>query len=421
MQPKEALLQELAYDCQPAELNLNEVRLNALLTLSQMSEKNLLEAMDFGLEEAIRLTASKIGYIYYYDEQTELFTLCSWSDSVMAQCTIVEKQTLYELRKTGLWGEAIRQRKPIITNDYNASHPYRKGYPEGHVHLIRHMNLPVVVGKKIVAVIGVGNKETDYTENDVAQLQLFMGSLWNIIEKKRMEEELRRSNDNILNMLKVMSHDIRSPLASMAATLRLLERGSYGGMDESVANTVKDLSIRVRQLLGIAEDCLGKASAVDAQMKIEKRDIDLRQEVIDSVLDELSNEIEAKGIIIDNRLGAIPTGTITVNASKLWLKVVYRNLFQNAIKYGGQGCTIAFGYEDHGSIYRLNVYNTGEPIPEEKRSILFTKFGRVQGDMLREGSGMGLYLTKEIITRHGGNIWYEARHTGNDFVFTLPK
>lgn len=560
LKSKEELLQELTYYRQRAEQNLNEVRLNALLKLSQMNYKTLQEVMDFGLEEAIRLTDSKIGYIYYYDEQTDLFTLYSWSSSVMEQCTVIEKQTVYELQKTGLWGEAVRQRKPIITNDYAAPNQYKKGYPEGHVHLTRHMNLPIFMGDKIVAVIGMGNKETNYTKDDVTQLQLFMNSLWNIIEKKRVEEELRKSeeklrvvadftydwgywiapnmeilycspsciritgysseefiktpslisnmihpqdieiynrhmehfhdqnkeveeghelefriiakngevkwighvcrqvfnedgvflgrrvsnrditdrkhsekmwfqaseeiarlNENILNMLKIMSHDIRSPLASMAATLKLLQRGSYGRMDDSVANTVKDLFVRVNQILGIADDCLGKASAVDAHMKIEKHVIDLRQEVIESVLDELSNEIEAGEIIIDNKLGAIPTGTIVVNASKIWLKVVYRNLFKNAIKYGGHGCTIAFGYEDHGSFYRLNVYNTGIPIPEEKRSILFTKFGRVQGDTVREGVGMGLFLTKEIIKRHGGEIWYEARHNGSDFVFTLPK
>jgi signal transduction histidine kinase len=234
-------------------------------------------------------------------------------------------------------------------------------------------------------------------------------------------DERKRLNENILSMLKIVSHDIRGPLIAIASTLKLLQRGSYGRMDDSVANTVQDLSIRVKQILGIADDCLGKTNAVDAHMKIEKHEIDLRQEVINSVLYELSNEIEAGEISIDKRLGTIPTGTILVNASKQWLKVVYRNLFQNAIKYGGHGCTIAFGYEDHGSFYRLNVYNTGTLIPEDKRSVLFSKFGRVQGDTVREGVGMGLFLTKEIINRHGGDIWYEAKHNGNDFIFTLPK
>jgi signal transduction histidine kinase len=251
-----------------------------------------------------------------------------------------------------------------------------------------------------------------------------------ITDRKQRELLLVQSNyevkkliENILQMLRIMSHDMRSPLISVAATLKLLQKGRFGQMDDSVANTVKDLVVRIRQILGIAEDCLGKASAVDAVMKIEKTEIDLRQEVIDVVLDELSNDIDARKIFIDNRLGAIPSGTIIVNASKMWLKVVYRNILKNAITYGRPGCTIAFGYEDHGEYYRLNVYNTGIPIPEDRRAGLFTKFGRVgeEGEGLREGVGMGLFLTKEIITQHGGNIWYEAKPGGNNFVFTLPE
>jgi len=236
-------------------------------------------------------------------------------------------------------------------------------------------------------------------------------------------KEINALNENILQMLKIMSHDIRSPLISIAAILKLLQRGSFGKIDGSVNNTVNDLSIRICHILGIADDCLGKAAAVDSVMKMEKKEIDLRQEVIDVILDELSGEVAAKNITIDNRLGAIPGGTIVVNASKMWLKVVYRNLLRNAIKYGPPGCIIAFGYEDHGTYYRLNVYNTGASIPEDKRNNLFTKFGRVrqEGEAQKEGVGMGLFLSKEVINQHGGEIWYEAKPEGNDFIFTLPK
>ncbi len=251
-----------------------------------------------------------------------------------------------------------------------------------------------------------------------------------ITDRKRKEKEVEESkhkintlNDNILKMLRIMSHDIRSPLISTSATLKLLMRGTYGRLDESVFNTVNDLSVRINHIIGLAEDFLAKAQVVDSDLQIEKNEIDLRGEVIESVLAELATQIEENNISIDNRLGAIPTGTIIVNASKTWLKVVYRNLFSNAIKYGGYDCKIAFGYEDHGSYYRFNVYNTGTPIPEDKRRILFTKFGRVirEGETVQDGVGMGLFMTKEIINRHGGDIWYEARHDGNDFIFTLPK
>ena len=124
---REELLQELACYRQQAGRNFNEIRLNSLLKLSQMYHKSLNDVLDFGLEEAINLTDSKIGYIYYYNEDTRNFTLYSWSSSVMKQCAIIEKQNIYQLEKTGLWGEAVRQRKAIITNDYPVQNLYKKG------------------------------------------------------------------------------------------------------------------------------------------------------------------------------------------------------------------------------------------------------------------------------------------------------
>jgi PAS domain S-box-containing protein len=241
-------------------------------------------------------------------------------------------------------------------------------------------------------------------------------------ELSESERSIRELNQHILNMLMLMSHDIRGPLVSISATLKLLMRGSFGRMDESVWNTVADLMARVRNLIGIAEDCLGSAHSLEGAL-LKKRDyIDLRQDIIDAVLDEVSNEIEELRIVIDNRLGAIPGGTIPIGANMMWLKAVFRNLFKNAIKYGGKGCRIAFGFEDHGSFYRLNVYNSGKPIPEGYRDRLFTKFAHIDdGAEKKDGFGMGLYLIREIVRKHEGDMWYEPRNDGSDFIFILPK
>jgi PAS domain S-box-containing protein len=252
---------------------------------------------------------------------------------------------------------------------------------------------------------------------DVTRVQQWRDSLVEIDERNRS------LNEHILRMLMVMSHDIRGPLIAMAATLKLLMRSSFGAVDPSVKNVLNDLMVRVVRLLGTAEDCLGKASSVEGSLRVERQVLDLRQDIIDPILDEISEDIQQAGIVIDNRLGAIPAGVIQIRADRIWLKTVFRNLFRNAIKYGGRGCTIAFGFEDHGGYYRLNVYNSGTPVAEEHRGRLFTQFGRIRDGAhgARDGVGLGLYLISEIIEKHGGSIWYEAKPEGSDFVFTLPK
>jgi len=173
-------------------IKLNEIRLESLLKISQHQTESIQELLDFALSEAITLTGSKIGYIYFYDDKKQEFTLNSWSKDVMKECTVVEQQTIYQLEKTGFWGEAVRQRKPIIDNDFSAPNPLKKGYPEGHSPLLKYLTIPVISDDRIVAVVGVANKETDYTISDVRQLTLLMDNVWQISERKRAESELRK-------------------------------------------------------------------------------------------------------------------------------------------------------------------------------------------------------------------------------------
>jgi signal transduction histidine kinase len=237
------------------------------------------------------------------------------------------------------------------------------------------------------------------------------------------EERIRALNEEILNMLLVVSHDIRSPLISIAATLKLLHKGVYGKTGESVRNTLNDLYARVNRLLGTAEDFLGKASLVKGDLEVERKALDLREDIIDPILEEFSREIGNQNITIDSRLGAIPAARIPIKANMVWLRIVFRNLFSNAIKYGGNGCTIAFGFEEHDTYYQFNVYNSGIPIPSESLDKLFKRFSRIGVAGEREGNGMGLglYLVKEIVQKHGGDIWYAAEAGGSNFVFTLPR
>jgi PAS domain S-box-containing protein len=176
---------------------LNELRLEGLLRITQHRSESVRDLLDFALHEAIALTRSKIGYIFHYDEQTQVFTLNSWSKGVMQECTMPEQPTTYSLATVGLWGEPIRQRRPIFVNNYKAPNPYKKGYPAGHVQIASLLTIPIFIHDKIVAVVGVANKKTKYDASDVRQLTLLMDSVWNIVERRRAEDELRRSTERL--------------------------------------------------------------------------------------------------------------------------------------------------------------------------------------------------------------------------------
>ncbi|MGV8964262.1 MAG: PAS domain S-box protein [Candidatus Saccharimonadaceae bacterium] len=172
---------------------INEARMESLLRISQHSYNNIHELLDFALNEAIELTESKIGYIYLYNESRKEFTLNTWSKEVMPQCAVDQPATIYKLEKTGIWGEAVRQRKPIVINDFTSQNPLKKGVPEGHVSLHKFLTIPVFIDDSIMAVVSVANKQTDYNNSDIRQLKLMMDSVWKGVQRKQAEEELNKS------------------------------------------------------------------------------------------------------------------------------------------------------------------------------------------------------------------------------------
>ena len=185
---------------------LDEQRLQVLLQLNAMTEASLHEITMFALEEGVRLTKSQIGYVAFTNADETTLTMYAWSQEAMAQCAIQDKPIIYEVAKTGLWGEAVRQRQPVLTNDYQAPNPLKKGYPAGHVPVARHLNLPVFDGHHIVIVAGVGNKAEDYDDADVRQLTLLMQGLWRLIQRKQTHDVLRASELRLRQIIDLVPH-----------------------------------------------------------------------------------------------------------------------------------------------------------------------------------------------------------------------
>ena len=239
------------------------------------------------------------------------------------------------------------------------------------------------------------------------------------VQSETPEVEL---NQKILNMLKIMSHDIRGSLISLLATLKLLNRGYYGKMDAGVADRLKELSSKTHSLIGMSEEYLGRALSMDEEIERDEKVVDLMQDVINPVLEELSPELKDHRLLIDNSFTA---RRISIRAGWIWVKTILRNLLKNAIKYGEKECMITLGFEDRGSSYQLNVYNSGKPIPAEYRDNLFSKFAHIEtsgeGTGHAESMGLGLHLIKKILQKQGGDIWYEAKKDGSNFVFTFPS
>jgi diguanylate cyclase (GGDEF)-like protein/PAS domain S-box-containing protein len=174
-------------------LELDELRFERLFALSEMTQHTEEEILDFALDSITEVTGSQIGYIYRVSEdQTEL-TLHAWSKDVMKRCAVKDVPDVYQICETGLWGDPLRQRRPIITNDYQGLSE-KRGYPDGHIPVRNHLGVPVFEENRVVFLAGVGNKPDDYTEDDVRHMELIMNGTWRIIQRRRSRAELRTAH-----------------------------------------------------------------------------------------------------------------------------------------------------------------------------------------------------------------------------------
>jgi HD-GYP domain-containing protein (c-di-GMP phosphodiesterase class II) len=213
---------------------LRQARLESWFHILQYKTLNLQIWLDYALDEAIKLTRSKIGYIYFYDEARKEFVLNSWSRKVMEACSITEPRTTYKLEQTGFWGEVVRQSHPIILNDFHAPHPLKKGYPEGHSPLDKFMSIPVYQEGAIVAVVGVANKETDYDETDIQQLQWLMAAVWKVVDEKKIEEaqmrqmqELRQRNEELAQLSLLTERQVQRLTSLHTIDTAMILAGGY--------------------------------------------------------------------------------------------------------------------------------------------------------------------------------------------------
>ena len=257
------------------EIKRNEARLTNLLRLSQYQAGSIRQLLDFALDEALAITGSKIGYIYRYDDVTKEFTLNSWSKEAMEECTITERQTVYQLEKTGLWGEAVRQAKPIVVNDFHAPHPLKKGFPEGHAPLHRYLTVPVFTKGHIVGVVGVANKETDYDDADVRQLTLLTDAAWKISDRTQAEEALRQSEERfrvIAETTPVGIGVVALPEAKFVYVNEAYETSFGYSQKELIGRETPDIywSIEDRErILGILKE---KGNVAEYEVKLKRKD-----------------------------------------------------------------------------------------------------------------------------------------------------
>ncbi len=238
-------------------------------------------------------------------------------------------------------------------------------------------------------------------------------------EVTQEDGEMHPVNQRVLQNLGLMFHDLRGLLTSINEGMRLLDRRINGTCDREVETIFQKTYQKTRTLLDVSEEFLQKFHNGKKLRQAPGERVDLREDVIDPVVQEFGEELEESCITLENRTTKLPPVEHSIRGDRTALKSVFRNLLHNAITHGGSGSTICIDVDEDAGFFRLQVQNSGIPIAPSRQREMFTgkKGTRTNG----HGAGLGLHLGREVMRSQGGDISYEFCPRGSNFIMTMPR
>jgi len=272
-------------------IRLEEKRDKVVLNLAQFSMGSLQDLIDLALEELVGFSNSEIGYVVKYEEQSQKIILRACSRQAFDGPFTLTAETAYHLSEAGLWGEAIRLSRPTMVNGFDPDKAPDSRLPAGFLQPRRFLGIPFFDAGRLVAVVCVANKISDYTETDVDQLSLLMGRLYRVITRKKTESDLRESHERLRQLsahmesireeerLKI-SREVHDELGQMMTALKFdiaSIRASAGlppdvdrklqVMDANVSATIRSVQSISAELRPKLLDDLGLVSSIEWHVK----------------------------------------------------------------------------------------------------------------------------------------------------------
>lgn len=236
---------------------------------------------------------------------------------------------------------------------------------------------------------------------------------------KTLNEELRTTNRNYMEMLGFVSHELKNPLSSAMMSLYTVKDGYLGELTEAQEKSLDSVAQSLEYFQDMVKNYLDLSRLEKGELEAQKRRIILKSEIIEPVLEGLEQSIEEQQMrVVDD----IPQD-FEVQADSDLLRIVYDNLLSNAVKYGEEGGKIELDARKRKDEVTLSVFNEGEGIAPEEMPRLFKKFSRLESPehAQKKGTGLGLYICREIVEEHGGEIWADSEQgEWVKFSFTLP-
>jgi signal transduction histidine kinase len=262
-----------------------------------------------------------------------------------------------------------------------------------------------------------------FSADEVAECQFVLSPLASSVQVIRLVTQLHATNLALEaasrhknEFLATMSHELRTPLNSVLGFSQLLQMNP-GKLTNKYQRYISNINVSGNHLLALVNDVLDIAKISAGHLDLDPTDFEL-DELLDAAAEKMAPMAGEKGVRL-----TVVSGAGSVHADRLRTEQVALNLLSNAIKFTNDGGTVTVSHRSAGSSLEVEVTDTGVGIAKEHFERIFEAFTQVEAGKARaaEGTGLGLSLSRNLVTAMGGTIAVKSRlGHGSTFTFTLP-
>lgn len=236
------------------------------------------------------------------------------------------------------------------------------------------------------------------------------------ISREKVVEKLKTE------FVSITAHQLRTPLSAIKWALRMLLEGDMGPMLPEQTDYIEKTAASTERMITLIGDLLNVTRIEEGRFLYKPVPAQVKT-VIQSVIDSQKEEVEKKKLKFEFRKPKKKPPRVSLDVEKM--ELAFGNILGNAIAYTPSGgeVTVTLDYSKLKKEIEISVEDTGIGIPKDQQHRVFTKFFRGANAirMETEGTGLGLFIAKNIIEAHGGRIWFESEEgRGTTFYFTLP-
>jgi signal transduction histidine kinase len=277
--------------------------------------------------------------------------------------------------------------------------------------------LPLDLGPGAMVVVS-GAYTPFFGTDEVARLRGYAANITAALDRARVTERLAALEKTKTQFLNLASHELRSPLGVINGYLSMLEQGSLGELKESGLRAVEVLKAKTGELNMLVAQMLDSARLEDGRLALSRDRLDLRQVAADAM--QVVRPLAGPDHVLSLET---PPVAVMVFGDADRIKMIVSNLLENAIKYSPTGGRVQCAVSGTNGVATLRVVDSGVGVAHEDLPRLFNRFDRIEHRATSHvgGTGLGLYLSRELARQHGGDIRVESRPgSGSTFTLTLP-